>query len=147
MLNFGPFAFFLVYMNDIVTDIGSNIRLFANDTSLYIIEDNPLVAAETLNADLEKISRWAATWLMIFNPNKSVALLVSHKVSHLLHPPLLVENTPINEVEVHKHIGLYLSNDCSWHQRINYIKEKGCVVSVRQIKLILLKLLSPPSDI
>ena len=101
---------FLVYMNDIVTDIGSNIRLFANDTSLYIIVNNPLVAAETLNADLEKISRWAATWLMIFNPNKNVALLVSHKVSHLLHPPLFVENTPINEVEVHKHLSLHLSN-------------------------------------
>ena len=62
--------FFLVYMNDIVTDIGSNIRLFADDTSLYIIVDSPLVAAETLNADLENISRWTATWLMIFNPNK-----------------------------------------------------------------------------
>ena len=48
-------------INDIVTDIGSNIRLFADDTSLYIVVDNPLVAAETLNADLEKISRWAAT--------------------------------------------------------------------------------------
>ena len=36
----------------IVTDIGSNIHLFADDTSLYIIVDNPLVAAQTLNADL-----------------------------------------------------------------------------------------------
>ena len=134
-------------MNDIVTDIGSNIRLFADDTSLYIIVHSPLVAAETLNADLENISRWAATWLMNFNPNKNVALLVSHNVSHPLHPPLFVGNTPINEVEVHKHIGLYLSNDCSWNQCINYIKEKVCVVSVRQIKLILLKLLSTPPDI
>ena len=52
----GPLLF-LVYINDIVTDIGSNIRLSADDTSIYIIVDNPLVAAETLNADLEKISR------------------------------------------------------------------------------------------
>ena len=53
---------------------GSNIRLFADDTSLYIIVDNPFMAAETMNADLEKISRWAATWLVGFNPNKSVVL-------------------------------------------------------------------------
>ena len=104
---------FLVYINDIVTDIGSNIGLFANDTSLYIVVDNPLVAAETLNADLEKISRWAATWLVTFNPNKSIALLFSRKVSHPLHPPLFMENTPINEVEAHKHLGLFLSYDCS----------------------------------
>ena len=37
---------FLVYINDIVTYIGSNIRLFADDTSLYIIVDNPLVTAD-----------------------------------------------------------------------------------------------------
>ena len=30
----GPLLF-LVYINDIVVDIGSNIRLFADDTSLY----------------------------------------------------------------------------------------------------------------
>ena len=38
---------------------------------------------------------------------------------------LFMENTPINEVEAHKHLGLFLSNDCSWHQHINYIKNKA----------------------
>ena len=91
---------FLVYINDIVTDIGSNMGLFADDNSLYIVVDNPLVAAETLNADLEKISRWAATWLVTFNPNKSIALLFSRKVSHPLHPPLFIENTPITKLKL-----------------------------------------------
>ena len=67
----GPLLF-LVYINDTVANIGSIIRLFADDTSLYIIVDNPFVAA--LNADLEKISRWAATWLVTFNPDKSVGM-------------------------------------------------------------------------
>ena len=80
LIRLGPLLF-LVYINDIVNDIGSNIRLFADDTSLYIVVDNPLVAAETLNADLEKISCWAATWLVTFNPDKCVALLFSRKVS------------------------------------------------------------------
>ena len=57
----GPFLF-LVYINDIVRHIGSNIRLFAGDTSLFIIVDNPVTAADSLNADLNKISQWAATW-------------------------------------------------------------------------------------
>ena len=60
---------FLVYINEIVTNIGSNLRLFADDTSLYIIEDNPLVTVETLNTELEKLSRLAATWLVTLNPN------------------------------------------------------------------------------
>ena len=65
---------------------------------LSLIADNPLVAAETLNADLEKISCWAANLLVSFNPNICVALLLFRKVSQLLHPPLFMENTPINEV-------------------------------------------------
>ena len=45
---------FLLFINDIVTDIGSNIRLFADDNSLFIIVENPDMAAELLNMDLEK---------------------------------------------------------------------------------------------
>ena len=40
----GPLLFRL-YINDIVHGIGSNIRLFADNTSLFIIVDNPLTAA------------------------------------------------------------------------------------------------------
>ena len=41
----GPLLF-LLYINDIVEDIDSSIRLFADDTSLYIIVDDPIHAAE-----------------------------------------------------------------------------------------------------
>ena len=51
-------------------DIGSNIRLFADDTSVYIIVDDPVAAAELLNLDLDKITNRAKEWLVKFNPNK-----------------------------------------------------------------------------
>ena len=56
----GPLLF-LLYISDIVNDIGSNIRLFADDTSLFIIVANPVTAAASLNTDLDRISQWAAT--------------------------------------------------------------------------------------
>ena len=65
----GPLLFFL-FINDIVRDIGSSIRLFADDTSLYIIVEDPIVAAELLNADLEKIAEWALKLLVKLNPLK-----------------------------------------------------------------------------
>ena len=95
---FGPLPF-LLYINDIVADIGSNIRLFADDTSLFINVDNPITAAENVNTDLDKISQWAATWLVTFNPNKTEALLFSRKQNRLQHPPLIMQNQHISEVE------------------------------------------------
>ena len=41
----GPLLF-LLYINDIVEDIHSFIKLFADDTSVYVIVDNPFQAAE-----------------------------------------------------------------------------------------------------
>ena len=120
----GPLLF-LVYINDIVTDIGSNIRLFADDTSLFIIVSDPASAATCLNSDLEKISRWATAWLVTFNPSKSVAFLISRRLIRPDHPPLFMQNVQIEEVDSHKHLGLHLSQDCTWHKQIDYIKEKA----------------------
>ena len=62
----GPLLF-LIFINDIVRNINCSIRLFADDTSLYIIIENPQTAALTLNLDLGTISKWALDWLIDFN--------------------------------------------------------------------------------
>ena len=84
----GPLLF-LLYINDIVTDTCSNTRLFADDTSLYIVVDDPSDAANCLNTDLDKISPWAATWLVSFSPAKKESLLISSKLHRPQHPALL----------------------------------------------------------
>ena len=53
---------FLIYINDIVNKIISSIRLFADDTSIYIVIDDPHTAAFILNSDLETINVWANDW-------------------------------------------------------------------------------------
>ena len=120
----GPLLF-LLYINDIVSEIGSNIRLFADDTSLFIVVDNPLTAAGQLNFDLKKISQWATIWLVSLNPTKTEAMLFSRKLNRPHHPPIFMQNHQITKVDSHKHLGLYLSNDCTWHEHINYITEKA----------------------
>ena len=120
----GPLLF-LVYINDIVLDIGSNIRLFADDTSVYIVVDDPVTAAACINADLGRITQWAAKWLATFNPPKTESMLISRKLNRNLHPPLFMQNVQITEVDSHKHLGIVFSQDCSWHKHINYISEKA----------------------
>ena len=61
----GPLLF-LLFINDIVYEINSNIQLFADDTTIYIIVDFPDSAAQILNIDLEPIAHWAVMWLVNF---------------------------------------------------------------------------------
>ena len=54
-----------------------NIRLFADDTSLYIIVEDSIEASNVLSSDINCITEWAGKWLVNFNPSKTESLLVS----------------------------------------------------------------------
>lgn len=134
----GP-TLFLIYINDLVQNIGANIRLFADDTSLYVIVDDPISSAVQLNIDLETIFNWGKSWLVDFNPNKNESLLVSRKRNNQPQPSLKMGNIEVNEVNDHKHLGLIISSDCTWNQHINHISEKAWkrIGSLRRNKFVL----------
>ena len=94
-----------MFINDIVKEIHSNIRLFADDTSLYIIVDFPDSAAQILKLDLERLYNWAVQWLVKFNPIKTESLLFSRRVNLRDHPTLFFNDVPIQEVVSHKRFG------------------------------------------
>ena len=120
----GPLLF-LIYINDIVCEIQSNIKLFADDTSLYIIVENPNLAATALNNDLERINAWSRRWLVDFNPNKTNTITFSRSSTPTVHPPLIFNNTQLNEVSYHKHLGVHLSQNLSWVQQVDYMVTKA----------------------
>ena len=66
----GP-LFFLVYINDLVENVSSDEKLFADDTSLFTVVYDEGIAADQLNRDLKVISDWAYQWKMQFNPDKN----------------------------------------------------------------------------
>ena len=101
--------FLQVSLKDIVKCIGASIRLFADDTSLYIIVDLPDQAAIILNTDLKTISDWANSWLVAFNASKTLSVIFSRKSSPVVHPSLFMHDTMINETTDHKHLGLIIS--------------------------------------
>ena len=81
----GPLLF-LIYINDIVDVVRSNIKLFADDTSLFLTVDNPLLTAAMMNNDLSSIESWSLDWLITFNALKTDALLISRKRNQINHP-------------------------------------------------------------
>ena len=101
----GPLLF-IIYINDIVKENQSLIRIFADDTTLYMIVDRPDLAAQTLNNDLQRISVWSELWLVNFNPKKTETMLCTRKRNRVIHQSLPFSDTLQKEVTSHKHLGL-----------------------------------------
>jgi hypothetical protein len=117
----GPLLF-LIYINDITAITTSNIKLFADDTSLYIEVDSPNstnMASATLNADLDSLQQWADQWLINFSPSKTKLMTCSFK--KLNHPNIQFNQVTLDEVDHHKHLGLTLANNLSWTAHINSV--------------------------
>ena len=70
---------FKFFINDIVNEINTEIKLFADDASLYLSVDNPNDTAFLLNQDLNQIQRWSEKWLVKFNLNKTESMIISSK--------------------------------------------------------------------
>ena len=66
----GP-TLFIIFINDIVNWINSNTILFADDTILYKVLNQPISAGIELNTDLTNITNWASEWLVNFQPLKT----------------------------------------------------------------------------
>ena len=78
----GPLLF-LIFINDLEAGIISQIKFFADDTSLYSVVKDPEVSARELYHDLLVISNWAKQWKMSFNPDPTKPaekILFSHKI-------------------------------------------------------------------
>ena len=66
----GPLLF-LVYINDLPEGLTSNVKLFADDTSIFSVVRDSSSSSLSLNEDLSKISQWGYKWKMLFNPDAS----------------------------------------------------------------------------
>ena len=65
------FLFFLIYIDDLVKNISSDPKLFADDTSLFIVVYEKGTASDQSNRYLKVISGWAYQWKMQFNLDKN----------------------------------------------------------------------------
>ena len=87
-----------MYINDLVDDISSHAKLFADDASLFTVIYDDTTTANQLNRDLKIISEWAYQWKMQFNPDinkQAVQVIFAQKRNKSIHPPLFFNETPV----------------------------------------------------
>ena len=113
----GP-LFFLVYINDLVDNVHSDIKLFADDTSLFSVVKGERETAADLNRDLERVSQWAWQWKMQFNAEKTEEVIFSTKRNKPHHPVLSLGNDSVSQKNEHKHLGIILDDKLNFQSHI-----------------------------
>ena len=75
----GPILF-MIFINDLPEHIKSKVRLFADDTAVYLAVSN-LEHAQILQEDLDRLAKWSLEWDMEFNPSKCIVIHVTRSKS------------------------------------------------------------------
>ena len=122
----GPLIF-LIYINDLPNGLNSNVKLFADDTSLFSVVHNISDSANLLNSDLSKINEWALQWKMSFNPDpikQAQEIIFSRKTSKRNHPGLMLNNNIVNLTTNHKHLGMIFDSKLSFDEHLKSALKK-----------------------
>ena len=116
----GPLLF-LIYINDLADNIMSNVKLFADDTSVFNVVFDTDISAEVLNQDLGAVQDWVYQWKMSFNPDpakQAEQVIFSTKVFKVEHTAIYFRGSEVETVPHHKHIGLILDETLNFAEHI-----------------------------
>ena len=118
----GPLLF-LLYINDLPENIRSQVRLFADDTAVYLTVDSQNDSIIRQN-DLDTLQKWELTWDMEFNPSKCQVLHISKA-----RQPILSQYSPhgqiLESVDCACYLGVRISKDLTWNTHIKEILSKA----------------------
>ena len=132
----GPILF-LIYINDLIEVVSSDIRIFADDTFIFRIVD--ATSSEELIKDLEAITRWSVQWKLEFNPSLSkqaIEVLFSNKRTKTKLDPLIFNGFLIKQLEETLHLGLKIDSNLDYklHIEKKLAKSRSGLGLMRQLK-------------
>ena len=117
----------LVYINDLSNGLKSNLKLFADDTSLFSIIHDVNSSQVDLNEDLDKINNWAYQWKMSFNPDpskKAQEVMFDRKLNNVLQPLLTFNNVDVSQISSQKHLEMFLDFKLSFNEHLETVFAK-----------------------
>lgn len=118
----GPMLF-LLYVNDITTNVNSSMRLFADDSVIYRTICGP-DDQERLQEDLQKVFQWAETWSMAFNISKCAHLSITLKRRPYLFNYSVNEQV-LPQKKTYKYLGVTVRDDLRWNTHVEALRSKA----------------------
>jgi len=119
----GPLLF-LIYVNDIANVLpNNNLRLFADDTNVFIKGNDINTLQVESKTALDKLYGWFTANQLSLNVSKTCFTLFSKKMDPN-NIQINLGNTNIPCVNDTKYLGVYLDKDLNFNTHISYVKTK-----------------------
>ena len=102
----------------------TNVKLFADDTSLFSVVHDVNTSSTNLNNDLRKISDWTIQWKMSFNPDPSKQaqeVIFSRKCQNPNHDSIHYNHNLVNQVPSQKHLRVHLVAKLNFEKHLDNI--------------------------
>ena len=105
--------FFLTYINDLLQDSVSQVRLFADDTAIYLtLEEKG--NSDQLQRDLDRPQTWEDRWNMDSNPSKCQVIRVTSSRTPL-QTQYILHGQVLEAVRSARYLGVDISNNLKWN--------------------------------
>ena len=139
----GPLLFF-IFINNLSDDLTTNVKLFADNNSLFSIVHYMNTSATNLNKDLDKIKNWTMQCKMNFNPDHSTQaqeVIFSRKPQKTNHNQVYFNHNFVKQVPSQKHIGMYFYTKLNFQEHLNNVLSKvnKTIGLLRQLQAFLLR--------
>ena len=118
----GPMLF-LTYINGLPDQVKSRVRLFADDTVMYLAISTQ-ADTEILQKDLEQLEKWEELWDMNFNPSKCQVIHVTRRKTPF-QTQYNLHGCVLESVPSAKYLGVTISEDLRWTDHIDSITKKA----------------------
>ena len=117
-------------------------KIFADDTSLFSIENSTHSSQSVLNSDLKCINEWAYQWKMHFSPDpkkQANEVIFSQKSNKNIYPPVTFNNNHVKNCSHQNHLGVILDSKLdfilydkpgnqNFENKIERVQYKACIV-------------------
>jgi hypothetical protein len=121
----GPLQF-LIYISDLSLTISKldNSILFADDTSIIVLNTNPEEFKNNINSVMTEIITWFQSNLLILNCSKTHFLQFLTKKQNEIKIQIIASNSIITNIKSTKFLGLIIDNTLSWSDHIVELTSK-----------------------
>ena len=120
----GPLLF-LIYVNDIQYAISTaKIKLFADDTNLFLHNCNPAQLFAEANICMAQLLEWFTVNRLSLNLDKTCYSIFGPRQKDANGLNLYINGKAIQNVKCCKYLGILIDSDLKWQDHINYVYNK-----------------------